>query len=235
MGGGEHGIDLATARTDAQGRFTVQGFDGELNALGLRVRAKGYSIEHEQLVEIDNHQGERALIAVTPVPPRPGRIAFGDGVQVAPSSLRVLARGLPGVEAVPADDGSFTLDHIPRELEARIVIYGLPDLCAQAPARTVEGEVASVAVVAGAVVEGQVLDHELSPVAGALVWIGDAPAVRTDAGGRYRLVRMMPGLVDVTAQVQRGKGRRARRLLGTRSTELIGNRNHSNIDITLDR
>lgn len=235
MGGGEHGIDLATARTDAEGKFTVEGFDGELNALGIRVRAKGFGIEHEQLVELGDHEGQRALIAVTAVPPRSGRIEFGDGVKVEPSSLRVLARGLPGVEAVPTEDGLFTLDHIPRDLEARVVIYGLPDNCAQAPARTIESAVVRVAVVAGAIVEGCVLDHELNPVAGALVWIGDAPAVRTDQSGRYRLVRMLPGLVDVTAQMQRGKGRRARKLLGTRSTELVGNKHHSNIDITLNR
>jgi hypothetical protein len=233
MGGGEHGIDLAATRSDAEGRFTITGFDGELDALGLRVRAPGYAIVHEHVSGLQQHAGERAIIALTPAAPRRGKLQLD--VDLLPSTLRLLARGLPGVDAVPADDGSFVLDHIPNDLEARIVVHGLPEHCAQAPARTMRDQLVTVSVVPGAIVAGQVLDHQLQPAMGALVWIGDDPAVRTDDRGRYRLVRVLPGEATVTAQWQVGKGSRSRSILGKRTVQLEPNGNHVDIDITLDR
>ena len=233
MGGGEHGIDLASTKTDAEGRFTIEGFDGELDALGLRVRAPGYVIVHQHLDGLAEHADERAMIALTPATPRRGRLQLG--VDLAPASLRLLARGLPGVDTVPAADGTFVLDHIPDDLEARIVVHGLPEDCAQFAARTSRAQEVVVAIVQGAVVQGQVLDYQLQGVAGALVWIGENPAIRTDAHGRYRLTHVLPGTVTVTAQLQTGRGSRARSILGERTVQVEPNGKHVDIDISLNR
>lgn len=233
MGGGEHGVDLATTRTDADGRFTLTGFDGELDALGLRVRAPGFVIVHEHVDSLEQRAGERAVIALTPAESRRGKLEISDGIDA--SELRLLARGLPGADAVAAADGTFTLDHIPNDLEARIVVHGMRDNWAQTPARTKRGKVVTVSIVAGATLEGQVLDRQLEPVPGALVWVGDEAAVRADSHGKYRLVQVLPGEVTVTAQIQSGRGSRARTKLGTRSVKLERRRHHTDIDITLNR
>lgn len=233
MGGGEHGVDLATTRTDVEGRFTLTGFDGELDALGLRVRAPGFVIVHEHVDSLEQHAGERAVIALTPAEPRRGKLEISDGIDA--SELRLLARGLPGADAVASADGTFTLDHVPNDLEARIVVHGMRDNWAQTPARTKRGKVVTVSVVAGATLEGQILDHQLQPVAGALVWVGDESPVRADSSGKYRLVQVLPGEATVTAQFQFGRGSRARTKLGTRSVKLEQRRHHTDIDITLNR
>ena len=111
MGGGEHGIELARTRTDADGRFEVDGFDGTLPVLGLRVRAPGFGIAHKSIIDLAAHGGQRALVAVSRVPPRRGRLDLQ--VDIDPRSLLVLARGLPGVQATPTADGTFELDHVP--------------------------------------------------------------------------------------------------------------------------
>ncbi|MFT4515604.1 MAG: hypothetical protein ACI91B_004321 [Planctomycetota bacterium] len=233
MGGGEHGVDLATTRTDVEGRFTLTGFDGELDALGLRVRAPGFVIVHEHVDNLDQHTGERAIIALTPADPRRGKLEVADGIDV--SNLRLLARGLPGADTVAAVDGSFTLDHIPNDLEARIVVHGMRDNWAQTPARTKRGKVTTVSVVVGATLEGRVFDRQQQPVPGALVWVGDGSPVWADSRGKYRLVQVLPGDVTVTAQLQTGRGSRARTTLGIRSVKLEPRRHHTDIDITLKR
>lgn len=235
MGGGEHGVDLATARTDVDGRFVVAGFDGALDALGLRVRAKGYGIAHERIEDLGGRAGERALVALSPAPPRKGRLATPPGLD--PTSLRVLARGLPGVEATPATDGTFTLDFVPSDVEARIVLHGLPDTFAMLPARTDRGGEVRVEVVAGAVVRGRVLDTaNWRPVAGALVWCGDQEAVRTGADGRYELVRLPPGDVEVEAQWRPAGSRRSEPMRrGRRQIVLEPGRVHDNVDISISK
>lgn len=233
MGGGEHGIDLATARTDEDGRFTVSGFDSELDALGLRVRAPGYAIVHESLIGHREHQGERTIIAVTPAPIRRGKLELN--VDLDPTSLRLLARGLPGIDAVPEADGTFVFDNMPADLEARIIVHGLPENYSQSRARTSLDGVAKVVVGKGAIVIGRVLDYQLQPVAGALVWIGEETAISTDASGNYRITRALPGSCTVMAQTQVGKGRKARTLLGARTVRLDPDGRHVDIDITLDR
>jgi hypothetical protein len=49
------------------------------------------------------------------------------------------------------------------------------------------------------------------------------------------LVQVLPGEVIVTAQLQTGRGSRARTKLGTRSVKLEPRRHHTDIDITLKR
>ena len=136
---------------------------------------------------------------------------------------------------MPTADGLFTLDHIPDEVEARIIVHGLPDDCAQEAARTSRDGLALVRVVAGATVEGRVLDQLSQPVPGALVWIGENPAVRADSRGYYRLIQNLPGAVTITAQKEKGKGSRTRRSIGKRAVQLEPNGHQVDIDILLDR
>jgi hypothetical protein len=233
MAGGEHGIDLATTTTDDEGRFTVSGFDGQLPALGLRVKAPGFEIVHESLEDIQQRPRDRSIILRTPAEVRRGKLKLN--VDVALSSLRLLARGLPGVEASPAEDGTFELDHIPTNMEAKVVVYGLPDNCAQVPARTERGKSVTVTVQPGAAVSGRVFRADHSPIAGALVWVGDDPAVVTDSDGYYQLLRILPGDATVTAQCTIGKGSRARQLIGSCKVDLDSFSKLLDVNITMER
>ena len=64
----------------------------------------------------------------------------------------MLARGLPGVQARPDSDGAVVLNHIAPDVEARVLVYGLPPMLAQTAARTKRGGEFEVEVVRGAVV-----------------------------------------------------------------------------------
>ncbi|MFK7739379.1 MAG: carboxypeptidase-like regulatory domain-containing protein [Planctomycetota bacterium] len=232
MCGGEHGVPLAEAMTDADGNFTLVGFDGELDALALRVTAPGYELAHHRVDELSGHANERALVALSRVPPRRGRLDLQ--VDVDPGTLLVLARGLPGVQARPEADGSFVLDHVPAGVEARILVHGLPDHCAVRDIRTAREGVAIVDVLPGAVVSGHVRNHLGEPMPKALVWTEGRVPTRTDQAGRYELRGVLPGTVVVSAQYK-GKKRRSPRLLGDRQLELEAGTRRADVDIQLNR
>jgi hypothetical protein len=233
MGGGAHGVDLTTATTDSLGEFEIGGFDAGLDGLGLRVRSTGHVLVDRPLSERHLERGQAPLVVLERAARRRGRLEVPAGTDT--SSWRVLARGLPGVEATPELDGVFVLDHVPRTLEARLVVHGLPPLLAQEPARTKIGSTAVVRVVPGAIVTGRVLDGaNWLPVPGALVFVGDHEAVRTDDDGCYRLERILPGDVDVHAQHERraANGRRDVRH-GDRKATLEPGATHEGIDVLL--
>lgn len=234
MGGGEHGVDLASARTDEQGVFELSGFDGELDALGLRVRAAGFEVAHQSIERLSEHDGERGLVTLSRVPPRRGRLDLEPGLELDPTQLVVLARGLPGVDARPQPSGEFVLDHVPPDVEARIVVYGLPPGAAQAEVRTSRDGEVRVPIVAGAIVRGRVLGEALAPVAGALVWIGNRPAVRTDEHGGFELQNVLPGEVTIVAQ-KKPKQRRAKPWIGARTLRLAGGETYERIELVLER
>ena len=93
MGGGEHGVDLARTRTDEDGSFTVSGFDGEPDVLGLRVIAAGFEVAHQRIFDLGEHPEQRALVNVARSGARraaPGRARAGE------------ARGLLGAGVGPS-------------------------------------------------------------------------------------------------------------------------------------
>lgn len=203
MGGGEHGVVLAAGRTDADGHFAVDGVDLLLDGLGVRVRAPGFAIAHRPIAR----EPEGALeVAVARTGSRLGRI---DGLgSVDPTTLRVLARGLPGVEAVPAVDGTFALDHVPADMEPRLLLLGLPGLMTHRPARA-GTDSARIEVLTGAGVRGRVVDATTNrPLAGALVFCGDDEAVRSDDDGQFELTRLLPGTRELRAQYEQPTRRR---------------------------
>ena len=229
MGGGEHGVELATTTTDGDGRFTIEGFDEQRSALGLRVLADGFGIQHRHIEELRGDAG--ALVPVLRAPPRRGRLSMG--VDVDPTSLRVLVRNLPGVEAVPAADGTFTLDHVPHDVEARIVLFGLPGTCAYPAARTDRARVVDIEVVPAAIVRGTVVDARTGrEVVGALVWVDDGDAVKTGDGGVFELPGVLPGVHRLTAQWN--VGRRSPPRLGRRDVELAPGGVYDDIEINID-
>ncbi len=213
MGGGEHGVPLATARSDADGRFELVGIDGGLTSLGLRVRAKGFALVHLS-VAFDDQAGQQApIVPMVRTTALRGRVEAPVGVD--PSSLRVLARGLPGIEATPTPTGEFVLDHLPPDTEPQLLLYGLGPGLAQVPARAVRPAPVRIEVVVAATVRGRVLDAATQDAMdGVLVFCGEGTGVRADAGGYFELTRILPGDVEIVAQWE-SSNRRKRQVVRT--------------------
>lgn len=234
MGGGEHGVVLASARTDAQGAFTVSGFDGELDALGLRVRAPGFELAHQSLARRSDDAGELPLISMSRAPPRRGRVTVAPKLGFTPQDVLLLARGLPGVQARPDLDGRVVLDHINPGVEARVIAYGLPAMAAQSDTRTSRDEEFEVQIVEGAVVTGRVLGDDLQPVPNAFVWIDQRQTVSTDAAGVFELQNLLPGKRRITAQ-WRPRRRRAEPWLASKSLTLVAGQRYERVELLLER
>lgn len=209
LSGGSQGVDLGTARTDADGAFTVHGIDTTRDGVGVRVRVAGFALTHAALAP----DGVGVLAA--------GDVAIGKGTQLrgvvaAPPGfdcgcLLVLARGLPGVQARPAADGSFALDNVPEQFEPRLRLLGVPPTLAHLEARAATNAPVRIELVQAAAVRGRVRTATGAAVGGALVWIGDQDAVRADDDGRFELVSQLPGEVVVQAQWDSVDARRRRR------------------------
>lgn len=211
MGGGEHGVELGRAVADASGAFVIDGVDTALDGLALRVRAPGFVLAHADLERAPDGAPAVTIVPLDRGAARTGRIEAPAGFD--PSSLLVLARGLPGVQAQPAADGSFTLDCLPPRAEPRLVLFGLPPTLAHAPARAAANAPATIALQPAATVRGRVLSVATGkPLADALVWVGDDEAVRADDDGCFELRHLLPGDVEVHAQWDgaRKRGRRAK-------------------------
>ncbi len=201
MGGGEHGVALCETVTDAEGRFRLEGFAADLPSIGIRVLAKGCALAFSnQFVE----PGVSVVVPMLPTKPLRGRVTLPIGIEV--SGLRVLAKGLPGVEAKLAADGSFEMDHVPPNLEPRLLVHGLPAGFTHAQANAHAGQVdVAIAVVADVEVRGRVVEllRQL-PMGGAMVWHDCGPAggvkVQADSDGRFSIRGAPPGDVLLRAQ-----------------------------------
>lgn len=209
MGGGEHGVVLATSQTDAQGRFEIPGIDPGMTALSVRVRAPGFALA--QLPMSIEAEGPPPVILMVRTTSIRGVIHAPANVDLGP--VRVLARGLPGVEARLAADGGFVLDHVPPGSEPRLVLYGLAPGLTHAAARGVRGKNVQIDLVAGATVRGRVVEKATRvPMGDVLVFCGDDVTVRADSSGYFELTRLMPGNTEIVAQWQ-STNRRKRQLV----------------------
>jgi hypothetical protein len=211
MGGGEHGVDLARAVTDAEGRFTIEGVDGDLDGLGLRVRAAGFALHHESIGRF----GPTATEPTVPVLALARGASFTGVVEAPPAvdrtQLRVLARGLPGVDARVAADGTFSLGHVPIGLQPRLLLSGLGPTWSYSSARAGLPGPLRIEIVPGAAVRGRVRETATGrALSGALVWCGDGEVVRSDESGHFELRQLQPGEVELSAQHQTIDGRRRR-------------------------
>ncbi len=232
MGGGEHGVPLASTRTDEQGRFELHGIDGGLTSVGLRVRARGFALAAQEVP-----LAEATVPLVVPMAraaPLLGSIRGPAGFD--PTGITVLARGLPGIQAVPNAAGEFVLEHLPSDTEPRLLLHGLPAGLAQVPARAVRGATLAIEVVPAARVRGQVLDGATRvPMGGVLVFCGDGAAVRADASGNFELPRLLPGDVEIVAQWQ-SANRRKRTVVrtGSRRVQLAAGQQLDDLVVTID-
>lgn len=208
MGGGEHGLPLASARSDLLGRFEVQGFDGSLRSFTLRVRSPGHALlHHDVMFEATGPRPEPELV-LEPAPPRSGLLQTPPAL--LPRSLRILARGLPGVEAQPDTHGAFVLDQLAGDAAPWLLVYGLPPGFAQLPVQAHPGQPIVIEVVVAACVRGRVLDRTTgAPLAGTLVWSGDGDPVRASDDGRFALEHLLPGTNEITAQWRKVRRRTA--------------------------
>lgn len=199
MGGGEHGVVLGSARSDQEGRFVVEGIDTRCGHLGLRVRARGYAIVHQEVPADDSP----AIVAVARGATVTGRVETPGGID--PTTLRVFARGLPGVDTRPGADGTFALDHLPARMQPWLLVDGTPGDIAYEPVRSQPGEPLHLVLVRGARVRGRVVARStLRPLVGAFVYCGDGEAVATDDHGAFALDHLLPGKALIQAQWQGG-------------------------------
>ncbi|MBL8732456.1 MAG: carboxypeptidase regulatory-like domain-containing protein [Planctomycetes bacterium] len=221
MGGGEHGIDLVRTRSDEQGRFAVDGFDGGLDGLGLRVRARGYGMHHQSLHDLRATASAYPVIALSPCDRIVGRLHAPADVDV--KALRVLARGLPGVEAVPEADGQFVVDGVPSGVAPRFLVFGLADTWGQAELPPAADGTRRIEVRAAACARGRVVDAVTgAALPEALVYCGEQDAVRADASGHYELPGVLPGEVELQAQWKAPKSRRrSDQFFGRRQVTLV--------------
>ncbi|MFM1873560.1 MAG: CarboxypepD reg-like domain [Planctomycetota bacterium] len=198
MGGGEHGIPLASARTDADGNFEVDGVAAKCSPLVLRVRAPGFAITHAPFDRaINTSVGHTITLQAAPV--RRGRIDAPPGTDF--TALRVLARGLPGVDCRPAGGGEFAIEHIAEEFEPELLVHGLPESLAQVRSTAWRGRDSEIRLVAAGSIEGVVRSaRDGSPLPGTYVWFGDGATVRADGAGRFTLQQLVPGTATLTAQ-----------------------------------
>ena len=234
MGGGEHGVDLARAETDEQGVVTVSGYDGQLDALGLRVRASGFEIAHQRLPSVSESTSEDVVVTMTRTQPRRGRVVVDADVGLQPQDLLVLARGLPGVQARPHPSGRLVIDHVGADIEARLICHGLPDTVAYDEARTVRGGEFELRVSRGATVAGRVLGPDLRAMPNAVVWIEQRRAVRTDQDGSFKLTNLLPGRRTVEAQ-WRPKRRKGEPLFASRPVTLTPGLRLERVELLLEK
>jgi hypothetical protein len=200
LGGGEHGVVLCEATTDRDGRFRLDGFSSALPLLGVRVLKEGFAMSFSNVLV----GGEPTLVALQPTAPLRGKVALPAGLDAA--SVRVLAKGLPGIQSTVGADGTFALDHVAERLQPRLLVYGLPPEFTHPLVHAKAGaEDVVIPVLRSALVRGRVIDRQLQqPVAGALVWHDCGPAggvtVQTDDSGRFTLPRAAAGQVQLRAQ-----------------------------------
>lgn len=220
MGGGEHGVPLVAATTQADGSFEIDGLAVKVSPLAMRVRAPGFALVHAPVDLAQNARGGH-LVRLPAAPLRRGTVdAPADCDR---SALAVLARGLPGVHTAVAADGTFALDHVPAELEPELLVLGLPRHFAQQRTFAWRDRPAHVVVEPGGGLRGVVRDANTGqPLPGSYVWFGDGQSVVADAYGRFQLDQLVPGTNRLSAQyVYQPKNRRPIVRLGAKEVTVV--------------
>ncbi|MFO1076660.1 MAG: hypothetical protein U1E73_02925 [Planctomycetota bacterium] len=204
MAGGEHGIPVGAAVTGSDGRFAIDGIASNIAALSLRVLAPGHAIRH---IEVPRNGDVMAAVKRTRLVR--GTLVAPPGLDLA--RLTLVARGLPGVQTVPAADGSFVLDNLPLDFAPRLIVCGLDAFHAQREVRARRDTPVDIEILAAGVVRGRVVDKEtLQAIPDAIVFVGSGDAVRSAADGSFELAHVSPGEVEITAQWQQPKKRQKR-------------------------
>ena len=233
LGGGDQGVELASARSDERGEFVLDGFDGELDGLSLRVRAPGFVLAHEHLPRLSSPDFVEPVVPVLRGDSLRGRLVVPPGTDT--TGWRVLARGFVGVEAEPLTDGTFVLDHLPNGATAPLLVHGLAPTLAQQPVQARVGDSVVVEVVPAAVVSGRVVELlSKRPLVGALVYWNDGAAVATDDEGRFTLPHVLPGGGELRAQFDfLDAGRRRHQWTGAVPMSLHAGERRTDVDLAV--
>lgn len=233
LGGGDQGIELATARSDERGEFVLDGIDGELDGLSLRVRAPGFVIAHEHLPRLSSPNFAEPVVPVLRGDSLRGRLVVPPGTDT--TGWRVLARGFVGVEAAPRADGTFVLDHLPNGAAVPVLVFGLAPTLAQRPVQARTGDSILVEVEPAAVVSGRVVELlSKKPLVGALVFWNDGAAVATDEDGRFTLPHVVPGPGELRAQFDfADAGRRRHQWTGGVRLSLQAGERRADVDVAV--
>lgn len=203
FGGGQRGVPLVEAVTDAEGRFRLQGMSGRHDRVWVRVLHAGHAIAEQNRFYADEAELRFDLLPTRPVQ---GRLEFP--AQVDPAGLRVLAYKVPGVSAQVGPDGRFVLDHLPPPpTTVRLLVHGLPLGWTHRLTVVSPGDDGVVLVVQrGATVSGSVVeDGSNRLVPHAMVMHGHGPRgqvmVHADQYGRFQLADLPQGMVEIEAYV----------------------------------
>lgn len=233
LGGGDQGIELASARSDERGEFVLDGIDGELDGLTLRVRAPGFVIAHEQLPRLSSPNFAEPVVPVQRGDDLRGRLVVPPGTDT--TGWRVLARGFVGVEAEPLADGTFVLDHLPNGATAPLLVHGLAPTLAQRPMQARVGDSVVIEVVPAAVVSGRVVELlSKKPLVGALVYWNDGAAVATDDEGCFTLPHVPPGGGELRAQFDfADAGRRRHQWTGAVPMSLQAGERRTDVEVAV--
>lgn len=207
LGGGEQGVVLCETVTDADGRFVLDGFDSSLPVIGVRVLQPGFAIAHVNWYRAAPPAGQPGpIVPLVPTQLIRGVVELPDGVDAR--GLRLLAKGLPGVETSIAADGTFALDHVPPIFEPRLLVHGLPETFTHGRVNASPGQSGvRIEVVRAAIVRGFVVERATQrAVAGAMVWHPHGPAgqvaVDTASDGSFVLRGVPPGTIRIGAQAE---------------------------------
>jgi 5-hydroxyisourate hydrolase-like protein (transthyretin family) len=201
---------IASARTDAAGRFRVGPVEpGQLEVSATR---DGYLADGDERTRVVAVERATARVVLRRASRIEGTIVDPDGEGVAGAYVVATPQGRGPHErgsrsVVSGEDGAFALDlrgggHA---LDVEHDAFRRVKVPVEAPARGVR-----VVLPRGAAVEGEVLDEEGRPAAGAEVALGpagdDAPerlahrSARADAHGRFRLAGLDGGSALVVAR-----------------------------------
>jgi hypothetical protein len=232
-GSGEHGVLLAEAKSDAAGKFVVQGVARTMAYVTLRLKkdrwAQPEKVEHPLGVD------KPLACKLEPTELVTGRVVVPDGV--AKKGLVVQAFNLPGIATTTDEQGAFALDHVARSLEPRLIVTTLPAgfthwLASAHPGQQVEIRVARACTVSGTVVDGRtgqipqmaIVRHEHGPRGGE--------SFTLDEFGRFILGNVPAGKVTIDAFS--GISRREGAASAKAALELVGGEHRQDVQIRLE-
>lgn len=227
FGGGPHGVLVGEAVTDADGHFEVGNLSSALAYVHVRVFREGCAVASDDAWFKTDKELVLKLRLTSPVT---GRVISAADMRVG--GARLLVDRVPGVSTEVALNGYFELDHLPPPPTlTRLLLADLPDhlthrlTIVSAGDRDVELIVRESAAVEGRVVQGETGEG----IAGVAVLHDHGPngreAVRCDVSGNFRIERVPPGPVVLTAvadfKVPHGKGKsRSVTRTGSREVEV---------------
>lgn len=193
--------ELAEVKTDRAGKFVVSGV--RAGPIELRVCAP----EHACVEDTPLASAGRSLdVILTPAPPLRVHVVDEAGVPVRGARVHTASY----LSCTTKDDGACAIEHVRgtrTELRAQHATAGYAKLLVD----TGRNVVHELRLAKGATVRGTVRWDDGAPAVGVHV-VSDGSMTRTEAGGRYELRNVGPGILNVrvTEAIDLGAGRQER-------------------------